>query len=82
MKEHGTITTDRKYYSTKKKCLKKTWKCIVLDSIFGLILLRLVLKGLVMRKEGSIKFIEMSLRKLRFRKGKLLRGGKTRMKSK
>lgn len=82
MKEHGTITTDRKYYSTKKKCLKKMWKCIVLDSIFGLILLRLVLKGLVMKKEGSIKFIEMSLRKLRFRKGKLLRGGKTRMKSK
>ena len=65
MKELSMTTIERRFSSTRMRCLKKTLKNTALDSTFGPILVPSATRALEMRREDFLKFTETSLKKSR-----------------
>lgn len=68
MKGLGTITTEKKYSLTNRKCPSKMLKCIHLGLIFGTILLLLASRDLMTVKALFIMFTGMYFKKLKHKK--------------
>lgn len=73
MKGLSTITIERKFYSTKTKCQKKTSNSIVSDSIFGTFSPLSAIKALKTMKKAFSLFIEEYSKILRHKKEKLIK---------
>jgi len=67
MKELSMIITEKRFYSIRTICLKKTFKNTPLDSTFGSILQQNALKALEMTKAHSLASIEMFSKKSKVR---------------
>lgn len=76
IKEHFTITTEKKSCLTKTKCPKKTWNSTVLGSIFGSISRPNATKALEMMKAGFIRSTGMFSKKLKAKKPKHIKQDK------
>jgi hypothetical protein len=61
------IQTDRKFYSIKKTCQRRIYKCTALALIFGPISQSAALKDMGMRKVLSFKFIVKCFKKLKLK---------------
>lgn len=75
IREPGMITIAKRYYLIKMRCLNKMLKCIASDLIYGLTLLKVVLKDLMIVKDPFIRYIGMCSRRLRLKRLELLHKG-------